>query len=78
MPTAAKPPTLVEAVTAALKAAKAHKPRNEGDRSETDLVVNMLSDCLAHAGQLDELADSYERAERLRLAEDELRKAQSA
>lgn len=65
-------------IEAALKAARAYKPRNEGDRSESELVLNLLEDCSRHAVHLDALADAYEKRENVRLAEDALREAQSA
>lgn len=64
-------------IDAALKAARAYKPRNEGDRSEAQLVLNLLEDCSRHAVHLDALADAYAKRENVRAAEDALREAQA-
>jgi|tagenome__1003787_1003787.scaffolds.fasta_scaffold18591767_1 hypothetical protein len=65
-------------IAAALKAANAYKPVNEGDAGTAALVVAMLTDAAAKAAVLEDLAESHERLLRLRAAEDELRAAQSA
>jgi hypothetical protein len=68
---------MLKQIDAALKAARAYKPRNEGDRSESELVLGLLEDCAAHARHLDALADAYEKRENVRVAEDALRAAQA-
>jgi hypothetical protein len=65
-------------IAAALKAAKAYKPRNEGDRSTSELIVALLTDAETKAAIVEELADSWERSERVRVAQQELLEAQSA
>ena len=65
-------------IAAALKAAKAYKIRNEGERSSVELIRAMLEDCHARLALLDVWVDDYERQAKIRKAEDELRKAQSA
>lgn len=78
MPAASTPGgTLVAGLKLALKAANAYVPRNEGDRSESEFITNLLSDTLRHAEQLDELAEVYARQERVRLAQLELRHAEA-
>ena len=70
--------TLAEGLKLALKAAKAHKVRNEGERSSVEMIVNMLQDCVDRVALLDTFAGDFERQVRVRAAEDELRAAQSA
>lgn len=65
-------------IQAALTAAKKRKPKNEGDRSELELVVNLLADALAHAATLDHHAEAYAKQQRVIEAQAELSAAQSA
>lgn len=69
---------LVAGLQAAIKVAAAYVPRNEGDRSESEFIVSLLSDTLRHAEGLDELAEVWERQERVRVAQAELQQAQQA
>lgn len=79
MPAASTPGgALVAGLKLAIKAASAYTPRNEGDRSEHEMISSYLGDLLRHAEMLDELADGYERQQRINAAQDELRQAQSA
>lgn len=64
-------------IAAALKAAKAHKSRNEGDRSTVALVVALLTDAKAKADIVEELADSWEKQQRISAAQAELTAAQA-
>lgn len=65
-------------ITAALKAAKAYKIRNEGERSSVEMIRGMLEDCSARLALLDTFAGDFARVIAIRKAEDDLRKAQSA
>lgn len=79
MPAASTPGgALVAGLKLAVKAADAYKVRNEGDRLEHEMIASYLGDLVRHAENLDELADSYERQQRINAAQAELNAAQSA
>lgn len=62
---------------AAVAAAKAYSPRNEGDSASVAMIRALLQDASDRAAILDSLADSHDATVRLRKAEEELRAAQA-
>ena len=64
-------------IAAALKAAKAYKVRNDGDRPHAQLVIALLTDAHERSGALEGHADAYNRQQRINDAENELRAAQA-
>lgn len=64
-------------IAAALAAAKKYKPKNHGSQAEAEVCVTLLTDALMHVERLDELADAWEKTERLRKAQLELNAAQA-
>lgn len=78
MPAASNPgDAIVAALKAALKAAKAYKPRNMGDGDEANLIIGLLGDCLVHAAVMEELATTRDQSDRVAKARDELRAAEA-
>ena len=65
-------------ITAALKAAKAYKIRNEGERGSVEMIRAMLEDCNARLPLLDVFASDHDKVIAVRKAQDALREAQSA
>lgn len=63
-------------IDAALKAAKAYKPRNDIEEIHAGLVVACLSDASARAGMLDKIVEDYDKTQRLLAAQAELAAAQ--
>lgn len=64
-------------IDAALAAATKYEAKNEGDRSTVAFVVALLTDAKAKAAIVNELADSWERQQRVTAAQAELSSAQA-
>lgn len=64
-------------IAAALKAAKAYKPRNAGDESSVELIVALLQDVSTRVPMLTGLADGYEKRQALADAQNAVRAAEA-